>query len=63
MRATGPAKAHARVRKADRQEENTIMRAILAAVIALSVLAGVAGTAFADDFPNDFWKQQERNLP
>ncbi len=39
------------------------MRAILAAVVALSVLAGVAGAAFADDFPNDFWKRQERNLP
>jgi hypothetical protein len=39
------------------------MRAILALVVVVSVLAGVAGTAFADDFPNDFWKQQERNLP
>jgi hypothetical protein len=41
------------------------MRAILAAVVALSVLAGVAGTSFAadQDFPRDFWKQQERNLP
>jgi hypothetical protein len=39
------------------------MRAILAAVVALSVLAGVASAAFADDFPRDFWKQQERNLP
>ncbi len=42
------------------------MRAILAAVLALSVLAGVAGSAFALDdeqFPRDFWKQQERNLP
>lgn len=41
------------------------MRAILAAVVALSVLAGVAGAAFAadDNFPRDFWKQQERNLP
>jgi hypothetical protein len=42
-----------------------IMRNILAAILALSVLAGVAGSAYAadDDFPRDFWKQQERNLP
>lgn len=39
------------------------MRAILAAVIALSVLVGVAGASYADDFPEDFWKQQDRNLP
>ena len=39
------------------------MRAILAAVVALSLLASVAGAAYADDFPNDFWKRQERNLP
>jgi hypothetical protein len=39
------------------------MRAILAAVIALSILAGVAGSSYADDFPRDFWQQQERNLP
>jgi hypothetical protein len=40
------------------------MRAIMAVVVALSVLAGVTGAAFAaDDFPRDFWKQQERNLP
>jgi hypothetical protein len=39
------------------------MRAILAAVITLSVLAGVVGSAYADDFPRDFWQQQERNLP
>ena len=41
------------------------MRAILAAVLALSVLAGT-GAAFAaeyENFPSDFWKQQERNLP
>jgi hypothetical protein len=43
-----------------------IMRALLAAVVALSVLAGATGAALAaenDDFPRDFWKQQERNLP
>lgn len=39
------------------------MRAILAAVIALSVLAGVAASSYADDFPRDFWQQQDRNLP
>jgi hypothetical protein len=39
------------------------MRTILAAVIALSVLAGVAGSAYADDFPRDFWQQQQQNLP
>jgi hypothetical protein len=43
-----------------------IMRAVLAALVALSVLAGVAGAAFALDdeqYPRDFWQQQERNLP
>jgi hypothetical protein len=39
------------------------MRGIMAAVVALSVLAGIAGAAYADDFPRDFWKQQENNLP
>jgi hypothetical protein len=39
------------------------MRAILAAVLALSVLAGTGAAFAADNFPNDFWKQQERNLP
>ena len=40
------------------------MRVILAAALALSVLAGVAGAAFAaDDFPRDFWTKQQRNLP
>ncbi len=38
------------------------MRAIVAAVLALSILTGVAGTAYAD-FPQDFWQQQENNLP
>jgi hypothetical protein len=44
----------------------TIMKAILAAVLALSVLAGATGAASALDderFPNDFWTQQQRNLP
>jgi hypothetical protein len=42
-----------------------IMRSILAAILALSVLAGAAGSAFAvdEEFPRDFWKQQERSLP
>jgi hypothetical protein len=43
-----------------------IMRAIVVGALALSVLAGVAGTAFAVDdeqFPRDFWEQQRRNLP
>jgi hypothetical protein len=42
-----------------------IMRAIIAAALALSVLAGVAGAASAadDNFPRDFWQQQQRNLP
>ena len=41
------------------------MRAILAAALALSVLAGAAGVASAadDDFPRDFWQKQQRNLP
>jgi ABC-type uncharacterized transport system permease subunit len=39
------------------------MRGIMAAVLALSMLAGIAGAAYAADFPQDFWKQQERNLP
>jgi hypothetical protein len=42
-----------------------IMRAILAAVLALSVLTGITGAAFAEDdeFPRDFWERQQRNLP
>jgi hypothetical protein len=42
-----------------------IMRSILAAILALSVLAGAVGPALAvdEEFPRDFWKQQERNLP
>lgn len=42
------------------------MKTILSALIALSVLAGAAGSALAkdpNDFARDFWKQQERNLP
>jgi hypothetical protein len=40
------------------------MKAILAGLLALTVLAGVAGTSFAaDDFPEGFWKQQQQNLP
>jgi len=42
-----------------------IMRHILAAVLALSMLAGATGSALAvdEDFPRDFWSQQQRNLP
>lgn len=40
------------------------MRGIMAAILALSVLAGAAGIAQAvDNFPQDFWEEQERNLP
>lgn len=41
------------------------MRGVMAAVVALVVLAGVAGAAYAadDNFPHDFWKHQERALP
>lgn len=40
------------------------MKAIIAAMLALSVLTGVAGTALAvDQFPEDFWNQQEDKLP
>jgi hypothetical protein len=39
------------------------MRGIIAAILALSVLAGIAGAAYADDYPRNFWNQQERNLP
>jgi hypothetical protein len=40
-----------------------IMKGLMAAVLALSVLAGIASAAYADDYPRDFWKQQEHNLP
>lgn len=40
------------------------MRGIMAAILALSVLAVAAGKAYAvDQFPQDFWDEQERNLP
>jgi hypothetical protein len=41
------------------------MRAILAALLTLSVLAGVAGTASADEYgyPRDFWQHEETLLP
>lgn len=45
------------------KEEEMMMRAILAAALALSVLAGIAGAAHADDFPRDFWKEQQQRLP
>jgi hypothetical protein len=43
-----------------------IMRSILAAALVVSVLAGVAGAAVAADdeqFPRDFWTEQQRKLP
>lgn len=41
------------------------MRSLLAAILALSVLTGAAGSAFAvdEEFPRDFWTQQQQNLP
>jgi hypothetical protein len=39
------------------------MRSILAMVLTLSVLAGIAGAAHADVFPRDFWQEQQRHLP
>jgi hypothetical protein len=41
------------------------MKSILSALLAVAVLAGVAGSAYAaeDNFPRDFWEQQSRNLP
>ena len=41
------------------------MKTIMSALVALSVLAGATGSALAADydFPRDFWKQMERNLP
>lgn len=41
------------------------MKAILAAVLTLSVLAGVAGSALAADYgyPRNFWEHQETLLP
>ena len=39
------------------------MRTILAAMLALSVLAGVAGSAQAADFGSrDFWTERDRNI-
>ena len=40
------------------------MKTMLSAVLALSVLTGVAGSASAadSDWTRDFWKQIERNL-
>jgi hypothetical protein len=39
------------------------MRGIIATLLVLSVLAGIAGAAYADDYPSDFWQRQEHNLP
>ncbi len=39
------------------------MKTVLSALVALSVLAGVAGSAQAADFGSrDFWVERERNL-
>ena len=48
--------------KNDKRE--MVMKSIVSALIALSVLAGAAGSAYAaDNYPRDFWEQQSRNLP
>ena len=41
------------------------MKTIVSALVALSVLAGVSGTASAasNDWTKEFWAQHERNLP
>jgi hypothetical protein len=39
------------------------LKTVLSALVALSVLAGVAGSAQAADFGSrDFWVERERNL-
>ena len=39
------------------------MKTILSALVALSVLAGVAGSAQAADFGSrDYWAERDRNL-
>jgi hypothetical protein len=38
------------------------MKTIVSLLIALSVLAGIAGPASAFD-PERFWEEQQRNLP
>jgi hypothetical protein len=40
-----------------------IMKTIVSAIVALSVLAGVAGSVQAADFGSrDFWVERERNI-
>ena len=39
------------------------MKTIVSALIALSVLAGVAAPASADFDAKTFWEQMDRNLP
>ena len=41
------------------------MKTIVSALVALSVLTGVAGSASAasNDWISEFWAQHERNLP
>jgi len=41
------------------------LKTTLAAVLALSVLAGAGGSVLAadEDFPRDFWTRQDRTLP
>ncbi len=39
------------------------MKTILSALVALSLLSAVAAPASAYWNPEDFWKQQENNLP
>jgi hypothetical protein len=49
------------------QQWELVMRKIVASLIALSVLAGIATSAVAqtkdDEDRGDFWRYQERNLP
>jgi len=40
------------------------MKAFLSALVLLSVLAGAAAPAFADDWsPRDFWTQEQNTSP
>jgi hypothetical protein len=57
--------SHESSRKERYSRGETVMKSILSALLAVAVLAGVAGSAYAaeDNFPRDFWEQQSRNLP
>lgn len=49
------------------QLRRMIMKTIVSALVAMAVLAGIAGPAGADDSdgwsPDHFWQQQQNNLP